>query len=213
MLTDVAIKRIRSVDKRREVPDGKVSGLYLVVQPSGAKSWALRYRRSGIPRKLTLGSYPALVLQEARRKALEALGEIAKGNDPGEAKTVAREAARAEREAEVDQVERVVDSYIERYAKRETRDWAETQRLLNREIVGTWKGRRLSQIGKADVYALLDKAVDRGAPVTARNAFAAFRAMCRWALSRGILEKNPCDGVSPRRRPRHPATAFSTTTS
>ena len=29
---------------RREIPDGYVKGLYLIVQPSGAKSWAVRYR-------------------------------------------------------------------------------------------------------------------------------------------------------------------------
>ncbi len=30
--------------RRREVPDGLVNGLYLVCQPSGARSWAVRYR-------------------------------------------------------------------------------------------------------------------------------------------------------------------------
>src|SRR5690606_34640679 len=41
--------------KRREIPDGK--GLYLVVQPTGAKQWAFRYRRpgDGKPAKLSLG--------------------------------------------------------------------------------------------------------------------------------------------------------------
>lgn len=30
--------------KRVEIPDGLLRGLYLVVQPSGKKSWACRYR-------------------------------------------------------------------------------------------------------------------------------------------------------------------------
>ena len=42
--------------KRREIPDGNVRGLYHVHQPSGAESWALRYRnKAGVTRKLTLG--------------------------------------------------------------------------------------------------------------------------------------------------------------
>jgi hypothetical protein len=45
---------------RTEISDGGCAGLYLVVQPSGAKSWALRYRFAGAPKKLTLG--PKLVL-------------------------------------------------------------------------------------------------------------------------------------------------------
>ncbi|SOC09634.1 Arm DNA-binding domain-containing protein [Rhodobacter maris] len=40
--------------KRYEVPDPALSGLYLVVQSSGVKSWALRYRFGGKPAKLTL---------------------------------------------------------------------------------------------------------------------------------------------------------------
>ena len=41
--------------KRQEVPDPALTCLYLVIQPSGAKSWALRYRYRGKPKKLTLG--------------------------------------------------------------------------------------------------------------------------------------------------------------
>ena len=43
---------------RQEIPDGLLVGLYLVVQPSGAKSFAVRYRHAGQPRKLTLGAFP-----------------------------------------------------------------------------------------------------------------------------------------------------------
>jgi hypothetical protein len=79
MLTDIAIKKLLASppEKRREVPDGKVIGLYLVLQPTGASSWALRYRAGGLPRKLTLGAHPAIGLAAARRKAQEALGDVA----------------------------------------------------------------------------------------------------------------------------------------
>src|SRR5258708_2122566 len=49
-------KRYRPGHMRREIPDAKSSGLYLIIQPSGAKSWALRFRRpNGQKAKLTLG--------------------------------------------------------------------------------------------------------------------------------------------------------------
>jgi Arm DNA-binding domain len=69
MLTDLLIKKLPLPDKRKEVPDGKIAGLYLVLQPSGAKSWAARYRVDGAPRKLTLGPYPALDLAKAQAGA------------------------------------------------------------------------------------------------------------------------------------------------
>ena len=56
-LTDAAVRKYRGGRRRREIRDGGAQGLYLVVQPSGAKSWALRYRRpDGKAAKLTLGA-------------------------------------------------------------------------------------------------------------------------------------------------------------
>ena len=46
-------KKKADPDKRVEIHDG--NGLYLVIQPTGAKSWAYRYRMDGKSRKLTLG--------------------------------------------------------------------------------------------------------------------------------------------------------------
>lgn len=55
-LTAVAVKRFQSGKRRREIRDGGCTGLHLVVQTSGHKSSAMRFRRpSGKPAKLTLG--------------------------------------------------------------------------------------------------------------------------------------------------------------
>ena len=37
--------------RRLELPDGALPGFYLVVQPSGAKSWAVRYRVEGVSKR------------------------------------------------------------------------------------------------------------------------------------------------------------------
>lgn len=177
MLTDLGIKRLPLPDKRREVPDGKIGGLYLVAQPSGAKSWALRYRIDGVPKKLTIGPYPALDLATARKRAQEALGDVAGGKDPAAIKRATKTAAKAERETQVDRVDRVVGLFIERHAKPKTRDWRETERMLTKEVVGRWSGRRLSQIARAHVNEMLDEIIDRGAPIHANRVFAQFRKM------------------------------------
>jgi integrase len=55
-LTVASVQKYTAQAKRREIPDAKATGLYLVIQPSGAKGWALRFRRpSGKPCKLVLG--------------------------------------------------------------------------------------------------------------------------------------------------------------
>jgi integrase len=193
-LTQIAIDNLKSEANRREVPDGKISGLFLIVQPSGARSWALRYRFNEVPRKFTIGSYPALGLADARKRAQEALGAIAGGIDPGVEKQAAKAAAKAASKGSSDSVEHVIADFVRLYAVPNTRDWRETERLLA-EFGTAWKGRALADIGKADIHRVLDAVVARGAPVTANRKFAQLRKLCGWAVSRGILDKNPCADI------------------
>ena len=199
MLTDIAIKALIAPANipasRRETPDGKVAGLFFITQPSGATSWALRYRAEGASRKLTLGTFPALDLKAARRKAEEERGKIARGEDPATVKQASRAAAKAERDGETDLVEKVVEKFIERYAKAQTRDWRETERLLEKNAVEKWKGRRLSAITPPQVHDLLDEMTDRGAPIAANRVLAQLKVLGGWAVARGIIEKNPFEGI------------------
>jgi integrase len=196
MLTDLLIKKLSLPEKRRELPDGKISGLYLVAQPSGAKSFAVRYRIDGAPRKFTLGAYPSLDLAAARKQAQKVLGDIAAGKDPAAIKKASRASMAADRAWQIDRVDRVVALFVERYAKPKTRDWRETERMLTKEVAARWEGARLSQITRAHVHEMLDEIVDRGAPIRANRVFAQVRKMCRWAISRGIIDRSPCEGLT-----------------
>ena len=53
-LTTRLVETARACAARKEIPDAFMPGLYLIVQPSGARSWAVRYRHHGRPRKHTL---------------------------------------------------------------------------------------------------------------------------------------------------------------
>lgn len=196
MLTDLAIRKLENPPSRREVPDGKISGLYLVLQPTGMRSWALRYRVHGISRKLTIGSYPDVDLAAARRRAQVALGAIANGKDPAADKIAAREAKKSAR-APSDRVETVAASFLEKYVKRNAGDsWArEGERLLRKEIIPALGSKRLGEVKKSDIHDMLDAIVDRGAPVVANRTLAIFRRLCNWAVERGIILGSPCVAI------------------
>jgi integrase len=198
MLTDLSIKKQLLPKKRREIPDGKIAGLYLVVQPSGAKSWALRYRIAGKPTKLTIGPYPAVDLGVARRRAQEALGEVASGKDPSGAKKAARQARKAENST-ADRVETVAALFVERSAKRKAGPlWArEVARLINVEINPKIGSKRLCEVTRPEIHALLDGIVDRGSPYTANRTLAVLRRMCNWAIERGIIDNSPVEKIKP----------------
>jgi integrase len=195
-LTVRTIETLKPGTGRREVPDGIVHGLYLVMQPSGATSWAVRYRHAGASRKLTLGAYPAIDLKNARELASAALVAVARGDDPAGNKKEAKRAIAATRPTH-DLIENVCAAYIERQAKPNTREasWREVERILKREVIGSWAGRRLGDISRADIHVLLDGIVDRSAPVLANRTLAALRRVCNWAIGRGIIEASPCDRV------------------
>ena len=65
-----------------EIPDGTVTGLYLVVQPSGAKSWAVRYRHRRRPAKADARAIPAARAGRRPHSAQETLRIVSEGNDP-----------------------------------------------------------------------------------------------------------------------------------
>jgi len=193
-LTVRTIDTLATPEVRREVPDGLLRGLYLVLQPSGARSWAVRYRnRAGTPRKHTLGTYPAIDLRSARELAQQALIEVAKGSDPAADRKAARTGAKVPTDRDL--VEKVAEQFIERYAKANTKSWPEAKRILDREVVAHWRGRHLGAIGRADVHELLDGVVDRGSPVMANRVLAAVRKMCAWSVDRGIITASPCTGI------------------
>ena len=81
VLTQISIEKFKAPSKRKEVPDAAFSGLYLILQPSGKKSFAYRYRYLGKTRKLTLGKFPLISLADARDKAQKAQAQLEKGVD------------------------------------------------------------------------------------------------------------------------------------
>ena len=191
-LTVRSVETIRPSAERREIPDGIMPGLYLIVQPSGAKSWAVRYRHQGQPRKHTIGSFPTVDLKTARLLGGKALRAAAEGRDPGREKMLSRG-------AKVDSIDRVVENFFERHVRRTNRPRSaqETERLLRLHVLTRWRGRTVDEITRRDVLDVLDRVVDGGAPIAANRTLAAVRKFFNWCVARDILSASPCAGVKP----------------
>lgn len=65
-ITDIAAKSAKPKKKSYRLHDDR--GLYLRVDPNGAKYWILRYWQDGREHQKSLGPYPVLSLREAREK-------------------------------------------------------------------------------------------------------------------------------------------------
>lgn len=193
-LTTISIEAIKAdPEKRIEKPDPALAGLYLIIQPSGAKSWALRYRFGGKPAKMTLGRWPVMGVAEARAKATASLEVLDHGRDPaGERKAKAEAAAQSDR----DRVAAVIDLFLKRHASHNRRG-DDVAAMFRREVIGKWGGRDIQTIVRRDVIEVLDAIVDRGSPVTANRLRAHLNTLFNWAKGRDIIQVNPLDGIKP----------------
>lgn len=196
-LSDVFIRKVAPTDRRQEIPDGGAPGLYLVVQTSGAKSWAVRYSRAGKVQKSTLGRYPAMTLAEARKQAAALSVAVDGGADPQAEKKAAK--ADAKREAVAAQtVNMVADEFLTRHVDEKAgKRWSdETRRILDHDIRPAIGAKAVSEVGRADINAMLDAVADRGAPIAANRALAVARKLFRWARSRDYVDRDPTEGVA-----------------
>jgi integrase len=199
---------------RTELPDRGCKGLYLVIQPGGAKSWAVRYRYKGKPRKLTLG--PVLVLERgeaepahdptvdgsltlaaARILASDALRKVGQGTDPAEQKQRQKadtEAVQAKLAG--DTVENLKIQFIERYAKRQNRSWKQTEWIFDKLVLPAWRGRTVHDVTKRDVIDLVE-GIEQDRPILANRVLAAVRKWFNWLAARDVINASPCAGVVP----------------
>jgi integrase len=196
-LTAFKLQSLKATDRLQEIPDGR--GLYRVIQPkpSGAVSWAFRYRRKSDhkTRKLTFDG--RLTLKEARARAAVALEQVEAGGDPAadkQSELRARRVAAVERAA--DTVDILVARFIEQHVKRKLRTSRAVECLFKNDVLPRWTGRAVHDIKKRDVVALLDGiAEDR--PIQANRVHALLRGFFNWCIERDVLTVSPCAGTKP----------------
>ncbi len=233
-LTAASVERLKAGGKaRREIPDGGCHGLRLVIQSTGHKSWALRFRRpGGKTAKLTLGpvdltgqeaqSEPVigspLTLASARRLATELQRQRALGRDV----VAVRHREKLEREARGTRTfaAAAVD-FIEQHARRKTRRWREQARLLGlsptnaagglelipKGLADRWRDRVIDTIDGDDIRGMVDEVRERGVPGLERRAEGPTEARARAMFA--TLSKLFGWLIGKRRLSQHPCAGVS----
>jgi integrase len=187
-LTTKTVEHLKPSPQRQEVSDGG-SGLYLVVQPSGAKSWAVRYRHEGRPTKLTLGGWPALSLAEARKGAADALHDLAKGIDPNSSRKAAKQKAS---ESEANTVAAICNEFLLRERKRLrpiTIDQYEQN--LRRLVYPAIGDRPVDSLKRSEIVRFLDRVEDGSGTRMADVTLALLRRIFNWHAARSDEFRSP----------------------
>jgi integrase len=167
------------------------------VQPvTGEKSWGVRYRFNGRPRKLTLGPYPTLGLDDARKAAGVALRSVTAGIDPAAEKIKARKEELVRRNG-AETVAVVFEAFLAKSirVRAKPRNVVMRENLWRRAILPTLGKLRLADVAKIDCKRLCDAINEAGHPAAANKTLNEVRAFFNWCVGESMLMASPCAGL------------------
>jgi integrase len=148
---------------RVEVWDKRVRGLVLRITPNGTFTWSARARTTdGKRTRPKLGTWPAVGISEARRRALATVADIQRGGDP----VADRRTLQVTRLARADLptvASRLADWQAAKASAWSARYRSEVERVCNREIVPILGNRPLIETTRANWTDVIT-AVGRRAP-------------------------------------------------
>lgn len=188
--TTKVVENLKPTSQRQEIADPGLTGLYLVIQPSGAKSWAVRYRYAGKPKKLTLGKWPIMGVAKARAAASEALEAIENGQDPAAEKKQQKAARVSGKNTVATQLENFHRRHLSTIKTGEA-----VMQSLRFNVLPVWGEREVSDITRRDITQLLDEIIDDGRATTANRVKSYLTKFLGWCEDRGVIEQSPAIGM------------------
>lgn len=193
-LTDTAIRQAKPKEKGYHLSDG--AGLYLLIRPSGTKSWQFKYYKPYTKKRTNIGfgSYPEVPLANARKKREEARSLLAQGIDPKEHRD---EHTRQQKIAHNNSLKLIVDAWIEIKRSEVSLDHAN-------DIYRSFEMHIFPQLGQQPIHKInAVKAIDTLQPIYARGSLDTVKRLAQrlnevmnYAVNTGIAEHNPLSGIT-----------------
>ena len=157
-----------------------VPGLVIRISAASRNTFTLSYRHRGRMRRVGLGRYPDVLLEKARKIATQHRGRIFDGADPA-----------GEKQTEHAQDDNTVQALYELYRSRKVlRSWSEVRRILEKEILPTWRHRRVADIRRRDVRELVEQKAQT-APIQSNRVLDRISALLTFAVDQDWIEANP----------------------
>ena len=202
-LTDVFLKNALPKAKPYKVFDGE--GLYIEIRPNGGKWWRLKYRHGGKEKRISLGTYPAVSLKQARTERSKARLLLDQGIDPSEDRKLTEKVETGE-----NSFERVA---LEWFSKNRP-TWSDSyaKKLLTRleKDLFPWLGARdIDEITPPELLKVLRRMEARGALEKAHRARNDCSRIFRYAIATGRAERDAAadlkGAIAPRVTRHHPS--------
>jgi integrase len=206
LLTDAKLAGIAGDGKARWIQDN--TGLYVKVSPAGTCTFCTRYQLDGLRRWLYHGAFPAMSLAKARALHIEAVGAAGDARvkrdpelDPSALRAAKRQqAAEEKRQREqahllAPSVADFVELYLVRYANKRKRSAPEDRRILFKDVAPALGALKMKEVTRPNIVEVIDRIESREAFNQAWQTFKVMRRLFNYAIERGVIEKNPCQGI------------------
>lgn len=186
-----AVVKNRTVQKRYY--DDILKGFGIRVTSGGSKSFFIEKLISRKLRRITIGRYPALTVELARKQAQKLLGEIAMGIDPI--------AERKEQKAKSITLKETFDAYL--IARKDLKPLTilDYQRLM-KQVFSDWQNKLLLDITK-DMVAKRHREFGERSKARSNSAMRLLRALFNFAAGeyedsqgRSLIHENPVKRLS-----------------
>lgn len=187
-LTDSKCEAAKPKEKPYKLFDGQ--GLFLLVKPSGVKSWRLKFKKpNGRESTTAFGDYPALTLKEARARRESALSLLAQGIDPVEHSRASQAAALA---AAQNTFKSIALEWHATGARKWTKGHARNVLLrLEKYLFPSLGNRPAKDIKTLDLIPPLKSVEHLERLETASRLRQYLNGIMRLAVQRGIIDANP----------------------
>lgn len=171
-------------EKRYDVKDAKSPGLRLLVYPAGSKTFVLYKRVAGKPRRIKLGCFPDMTIEQARKAASEYRGVIATGKDPESEKRMLRH------ELTFNQL---YDKYYHEHATVFTKDPEANKRMMDFHVFPVIGKEKVSLVSREMVRKLHATIGEKRGRGTANRVMAIVSAVFNHGIRNDYFNgNNPC---------------------
>lgn len=191
-ITKRRVDALKKADREYFVWDSDLKGFGLRVQPTGEKSYVVKYRsgsgRNAPTRRVTLGTIGKLTPNEARRLAKLTLGSVAHGLDPAAVKAAERRAATLKELADL-----FLSEHVE--AKRKPATASHYRDILQRIVLPELGTRQGEKVATADLARLHVRMKTR--PYQANRMLSIVGSLYAFAGKRKLVPAgfNPARGI------------------
>lgn len=181
-VTEKGIKLTKTiVDKLDHIPnktqtfyrDNDLKGFALRITSGGVKSFIVETRINGKVKRVTIGKYGNLTVEEARKQAKSLLGSVARGDDPiAEKKT---------KKVHAMTLQQVLNDYLKARKDLKPRTLNDYQCVLH-EVVPDWLDKPLVNITREMIAKRHSKHGQGNSKARANNAMRVLRAIFNYAM-------------------------------